>query len=76
MKHVFTIDNLLHVFLGAAVIFLAWLYLPLAAAAALYLRESGQARSWGLSFHKFAEFFFPSITLIALWEGLKWLSFA
>ena len=65
-----TTDGLLHVLLGAAVMALAWLYLPLAAASALYLREVVQADSWVLSwrFHKFSEVLYPSLALVALWE--------
>lgn len=74
-EDILTVDNLLHVLLGFVVMALAWLYLPLSAAAALYLREQGQAGSWTLggSFHKFAEFFFPAVAIIVLWELWKWL---
>jgi len=67
-QHVLTIDNALHVLLGLAVLFLTWLWLPLGAVAALYLREQGQARSWTLkmSAHKHSEYFFPGLFIIAL----------
>lgn len=72
MKDIITLDNFLHVILGAAVLYLAWLWLPLGATAALYLREQGQARSWTLnnSFHMHMEWLVPSIVLNLAWLAL------
>lgn len=70
---ILTLDNLLHIILGLAVMALSVLYLPLGATAALYLREQGQARSWSLnwSFHKHAEWVVPSAVLALLFPLIQ-----
>jgi len=65
-----TVDNVLHVLLGAGVLGLTYVYMPLCVPAALYLREQGQSKSWTLnwSFHKHVEWVIPSALILGAWR--------